>query len=90
MTPRAARILRRLALAVAILLVAGLGTVTYMVGGPRNLIGMLRYDQREEGRLRVGDPAPDVVLTALDGAASAPLLADRDGRALVIVFGSFT
>ncbi len=90
MTPRAARILRRLALAVVLLLVAALAAFTYMVGGPRNLIGMLRYDQREEGKLQVGDPAPDVLLTALDGAPDAPLLADRDGKALVIVFGSFT
>ena len=32
--------------------------------GPANVIGMLRYDQREEGTLRVGDRAPDVLLLA--------------------------
>jgi len=89
MSPRAARVARRLVLAVVILAVAALAGFTYMVGGPRNLIGMLRYDQREEGRLRVGDPAPDVLLTALDGNRS-PLLVGRGDKALVLVFGSFT
>lgn len=90
MSPRAGRFARRLLLAVAILAVAALAGFTYMVGGLRNLIGMLRYDQRDEGRLRVGDPAPDIVLTALDGTARSPLLADRGDKALVLVFGSFT
>lgn len=90
MSPRAARIARRLVLAVVILAVAALGVFTYLVGGPRNLIGMLRYDQREEGNLRVGDPAPDVLLTALDGTTRSPLLSDRGDKALVLVFGSFT
>ncbi|MGH9362533.1 MAG: deiodinase-related protein, partial [Thermoanaerobaculia bacterium] len=36
--------------------------------GPRDYWGMLRYDQREEGDLAVGDEAPDVVVTGLDGA----------------------
>ena len=81
---------KKLLIGLGILLAAAAAGMTYMVGGPRNLIGMIRYDQREEGRLRVGDPAPDIALTALDGATDASLLADRDGKALVIVFGSFT
>ncbi len=57
--------------------------------GPRNLWGMLRYDQREEGDLRVGQKAPDVVLTALDG--SRVRLGERLGaRPFVLVFGSYT
>ncbi len=90
MTPRTARILRRTALGVVVLALVALAGFTYMVGGPRNLIGMLLYDQREEGKLQVGDPAPDAELTALDGTSGVPLLADRDGKALVLVFGSFT
>lgn len=90
MTPRAGRIARRLVLAVVVLAIGWLAWFTYSVGGPRNLIGMLRYDQREEGRLRVGDPAPDVLLTALDGTAGTPLLADRGDKPLVLIFGSFT
>jgi hypothetical protein len=90
MAPRTARILRRTALAVAVLALLALAGFTYRVGGPRNLIGMLLYDQREEGKLRVGDPAPDVELVGLDGASRISLLGEGDGKALVLVFGSFT
>lgn len=73
--------------ALAVLAVAGF---TYMVGGPRNLIGMLRYDQREEGTLKVGDRAPDVMLLALDGATPVRLSDRIGGKPTVLVFGSFT
>ena len=57
--------------------------------GPRNAIGMLLYDQREEGKLKVGDPAPDIALLAVDG--SPVRLATRFGpKPTVIIFGSFT
>jgi hypothetical protein len=77
-----------------VLLVLGLavlGVAGYMVMqiGPRNVVGLLRYDQRHAGRLRVGDPAPDVTLTALDGT-SRRLLAGSGGRPVVLVFGSYT
>ena len=60
--------------------------------GPRNIIGMLRYDQRQEGSLKVGQAAPNVDLLALDGKTAVPL---RDsigggGKPTVLVFGSFT
>jgi hypothetical protein len=67
-----------------------LGGFTYMVGGPRNLIGMIRYDQREEGRLKVGDKAPDVTLLALDGKTPVRLSERLGDRPTVLVFGSFT
>ena len=57
--------------------------------GPRNVVGLLRYDQRHEGTLRVGDAAPDVTLTALDGSRH-PLLEGSAGRPTVLVFGSYT
>ena len=64
------------------------GWMVYQMG-PRNVIGMLRYDQREEGDLKVGDPAPDVALAALDGGTAR--LRDRIGaRPVVLVFGSYT
>ena len=68
-----------------------LGGFTYMVGGPRNLIGMIRYDQREEGTLKIGDRAPDVTLLDLDGTTPVKL-SERlgAGRPTVLVFGSFT
>jgi hypothetical protein len=90
LTPRAARILRRVLLGIALLAILAVAGFTYMVGGPRNLVGMLRYDQRQEGTLRVGDPAPDATLIGLDGATRASLLADQGGKPLVLIFGSFT
>ena len=68
-------------------LAAGIAMVVMI--GPRNVIGMLRYDTREEGKFKVGDPAPDVALVALDGTPVR--LASRFGpKPTVIIFGSFT
>jgi hypothetical protein len=77
-----------------VLLVLGLailGVAGYMVAkiGPKNVVGLLRYDQRHAGRLRVGDRAPDVTVTALDGTPRR-LLAGSGGRPVVLVFGSYT
>jgi hypothetical protein len=58
--------------------------------GPRNIIGMIRYDQREEGSLRVGDRAPEVELVALDGKSRSRLTQHFGARPVVLVFGSFT
>ena len=58
--------------------------------GPRNVYGMLRYDQREEGKLSVGDPAPEAVLVALDGRSPVSVLDGDPGKPLVLVFGSYT
>jgi hypothetical protein len=74
---------------VALLLLAGVGCGFVMMG-PRNIIGMLRYDQRKEGPLKVGDAAPDVALVALDGATRVNLKDHLDGKPLIIIFGSYT
>lgn len=66
--------------------------------GPRNVVGMLRYDTRREGALKVGDLAPDVELRVLPGGDGAPgreaavarLRDQLKGRPLVLIFGSFT
>lgn len=74
-------------------LVAIAATVASFVIGPRNIIGMLRYDTRREGTLKVGDPAPDVELIALgsaDGSDRIQLRQKLRGRPLVLIFGSFT
>ncbi|HSS45718.1 MAG TPA: hypothetical protein VLO07_10280 [Thermoanaerobaculia bacterium] len=78
-----------------ILLIAGLlvaAVVTYGVTsfGPRNIVGMLRYDQRKEGNLKVGDRPPDVELVAVDGQKRVRLAASVGHEPLVLVFGSFT
>ena len=58
--------------------------------GPRNLMGMWRYDQRHEGSLKVGDDAPDVTLAALDGATEVHLRDHVGPKPLVLIFGSYT
>lgn len=84
------RLWKKIVIGVAVLALLALGGFTYMVGGPRNLIGMIRYDQREEGRLKVGDKAPDVTLLALDGKTPVKLSERLGGKPTVLVFGSFT
>lgn len=58
--------------------------------GPRNVVGMIRYDQREEGTLKVGDAAPSVELYSLDGSGREALSAHFGEKPAVLIFGSFT
>ena len=90
MTTKVKRWVKRILLGLGILVVLAVAGMTYMIGGPRNLIGMLRYDQRQEGALKVGDRAPDVKLVSLDGKTPVALSSQLGGRPTVIVFGSFT
>jgi len=80
----------RVAIGVAVLvLLLGAGLVMWV--GPRNLIGYWKYGgQAREGTLRVGDVAPDVTLTSLDGSTSQRLGEWIGQRPVVLVFGSFT
>jgi hypothetical protein len=88
--PRLGRMLGRIALAGLVLALAVAGFFIYQIG-PRNLWGMLRYDQRQEGSLEIGDPAPDATLLALDGETPVRLYERTGlGRPSVIIFGSFT
>jgi hypothetical protein len=83
------KIVRRTLLGLAGLVVLAAAAFLWVVG-PRNVLGMLRYDQRREGDLLVGVRAPDVSLVALDGRTPVRI-ADSIGRQpLVIVFGSYT
>jgi len=75
-----------LALLLAVLAFAAFAAVRI---GPRNVVGMLRYDHRREGNLRVGDVAPDLELTGLDGKR-ARLSSVVASRPLILVFGSYT
>jgi len=84
------RLWKKIGIGLGALLLLALCGFTYMVGGPRNLIGMLRYDQRHEGSLRVGDRAPDVGLLALDGTTPVRLSDRLAGKPTVLIFGSFT
>ena len=73
-------------LAVVVLLVSA---VVWRIG-PRNVFGMLRYDQRREGDLTVGRVAPDVSLYALDGRTRVRMADEIGAKPLVIIFGSYT
>lgn len=77
-------------LLIAVLLLAAVASVIAWKIGPRNIIGMLRYDQRKEGSLKVGDRAPDVSLVSLDGKTSVRVSEHVGGKPLILVFGSYT
>ena len=79
---------KKVVLAMAALVVAAAGVMVAKIG-PRNVIGMIRYDQRRDGDLKVGDRAPAAMLVSLDGKSHEPLLGDRD-KPTVLIFGSFT
>ena len=76
-------------LVLAIVALIACGVFVYHVG-PRNIIGMLRYDQRHEGTLKVGDKAPEMGVMALDGGGRTSLLSHLAGRPLIFIFGSYT
>jgi hypothetical protein len=76
-------------LIVAVVFVAVASLALWKIG-PRNVIGMIRYDRRQEGTLRVGDEAPDLALTALDGSTRVTLREHQGTKPLVLVFGSYT
>jgi len=82
--------MKKILIGIGVLALLAVCGFTYMIGGPRNLIGMLRYDQRQEGALTVGDRAPDVGLLALDGATPVRLADRLAGKPTVLIFGSFT
>jgi hypothetical protein len=82
-------LVRRITLGVVVAVLAVGGWFLYRIG-PSNLWGMLRYDQREEGALKVGDAAPDVALVALDGKTVGLHERTGAGKPAVLVFGSYT
>jgi hypothetical protein len=71
----------------AVLALIVIGAVGFI--GPRNVVGMLRYDIRSEGALKAGDRAPDIELVALDGSRTR-LVERFSERPMVLIFGSFT
>jgi len=81
---------KKVLIGVGVLVLLAAGGFTWMIGGPRNVIGMLRYDQRQEGSLKVGDRAPDVAMLALDGKKPVRLSESFGGKPTVLIFGSFT
>ena len=82
--------LRTILILAAGVLVAAAGVMTWMIGGPSMVLGMLRYDERKEGVYRVGDRAPDVSLVEPDGSRRVALASLVGRRPLVLIFGSYT
>jgi hypothetical protein len=82
-------VIKKLLIVLAVLLVIAVVFAERTIG-LRNIVGMLRYDQRREGALKVGDPAPDVLLASLVGGERVHLVAMPRAKPLVLVFGSYT
>jgi hypothetical protein len=83
------KIFRRAILIVAVVVAVGVSVVVFRIG-PRNVLGMIRYDHRKEGNLRPGLAAPDVTLLSLDGKTPLRVSERVGGKPLVLVFGSYT
>ncbi len=81
--------MKKLVIGVLAILAVAVAVVAFRIGS-RNILGMIRYDQRKEGSLRVGDAAPDVELVATDGARRVRIQDSVGGKPLVLVFGSYT
>lgn len=81
--------MKKVLLVLAALVVLGAIVMVVKIG-PRNVIGMLRYDQRRDGDLKVGDRAPDAMLVSLDGHGRQPMLESAPTKPTVLIFGSFT
>lgn len=82
--------LRRVVLWIIALISFVYVTVACIKIGPSNLWGMLWYDQRREGHLKVGDLAPNAILLALDGKTKVKLSDYMGKKPLVLIFGSYT
>jgi hypothetical protein len=80
---------KKVLLALAGVVVVGAGVLIATIG-PRNVVCMIRYDQRREGDLKVGDRAPAAMLVSLDGKSRSPLFDTSRNQPTVLIFGSFT
>jgi hypothetical protein len=49
-----------------------------------------RTQQSRDGRLEIGDEAPDFTLKTLDGSAEAQLSSYRGEAPVALIFGSYT
>ena len=66
--------------------------LSFMAGGPKDALYMVRYalPHMHRGNLKTGDEAPDARLVALDGTTRFHIRERTGGKPLVLVFGSFT
>ncbi len=66
--------------------------LSFMAGGPKDALYMVRYalPHMRRGNLKIGDAAPDARLVALNGSNHFHIRERTLGKPLVLVFGSFT
>jgi hypothetical protein len=85
-------VLKWVLISLAVLLVGVFALLSWMAGGPKDALYMVRYalPHMSRGKLKVGDQAPDARLVALDGSTRFHIRERTAGRPLVLVFGSFT
>ena len=69
--------------------IAALGLGGWYVLVREGILRYNKYDHRERGRLRAGDPAPDLTLAAYEGGTVRLSELWRE-RPVVLVFGSCT
>ncbi len=86
------RWLFRTTVSVGLFLVSAFVGLSFMAGGPKDAIEMVRFalPHMHVGTLKAGDPAPDVRLVALDGKTRFRLHERTNRRPMVLIFGSFT
>jgi hypothetical protein len=77
------------AVAVGVSVIA-LGGLAYMYAVRKAWIRYNKYDRRVEGRLRVGDAAPDLDVVMYGGSPARLSSLWGDGKPLFLVFGSCT
>ena len=70
--------------------IVALGGLVYYQLMKKGYIKYNKYDRRVEGRLRVGDTAPDLELVSYDGSPLRLSSLWGDGKPLFLVFGSCT
>jgi hypothetical protein len=81
------KVLTAVALGVSVI---ALGGLAYMYAVRKAWIKYNKYDRRADGRLRVGDAAPDLDVVMYDGSSARLSSLWGDGKPLFLVFGSCT
>ncbi len=83
---------KKILIAVGVVLALGYGALSWIMGGPRDAYGFLRYavPRWHAGELKVGEKATDVQLLPLDGRTRFSLRERIGPRPLVLIFGSYT
>ena len=81
-----------MAAGIALLLLLGFVGLSFMAGGPKDALYMLRYalPHMHRGKLHPGDNAPDARLLALNGTDHFHIRERLSARPLMVVFGSYT